>query len=108
MTHPHGVDLGGVDEREQPLDRRVAGIDDEPEAVVLDEEAIASLMRGRICPGTAQHRHLHGPNLEGDVPSRVTESRFAEVRPGTRSGREARERDRPRHRAADAAERRRP
>ena len=77
VTDPDGVDVGGVDEREQPLDRRVAGIDDEPEAFVLEEEAVASLMRGGICPGAAQHRHLHGPNLEGRAPSRATESRFA-------------------------------
>jgi hypothetical protein len=59
VADEHGVDLGGIEALEQSRQGRVPGVDQQHEAVVLEQVATARLPRRRPRPASAERRKSH-------------------------------------------------
>jgi hypothetical protein len=72
VADEHGVELADGHVLEQPWHGRVTRIDEQPEAVVLDQEAAARL--ARLGPGTAraENSEPHGHHHNGRDRTRTS------------------------------------
>ena len=63
VTDEHRIDLVGVELFQQSRQRRVTGVDEQPEPVVLDEVPAARLARRRPRAAPAENRQPHPGTL---------------------------------------------
>ena len=79
VADEHGIDLGGRQEPEQPGQHCVAGIDQQPEPVVLEQVAAAGFARRGPRAAATDDAQLHGQSVMPSLAAIVA----ASTRPAT-------------------------